>query len=162
MMHVSAGVGVGAGVGTGVGAAVGRGVGAAVGRGVGAAVGRGVGAAVGRAVGGTARRRGVRPAGVVGAVALGSTGPPGVSGNVGAGEAPVSVPGEVPGEVIDVGLEPDTVGSATVRPGDAETGGTATSSCAPGPDGGGSIADSVLASTIAISSPKPIPTAVWR
>ena len=159
MMHVCAGVGVGVGVGTGVGTAVGRGVGAAVGRGVGVAVGPGVGAAVGRAVGGAV---GCALGGVVGAVALGSTGPPGVAGNVGAGEAPVSVPGEVRGEVIDVGLEPDTVGSATVPPGDAEAGGTATSSCAPGPDGGGCIADRVLASTIAISSPKPIPTAVWR
>ena len=68
----------------------------------------------------------------------------------------------MPGEVIDVGLEPATAGSAPVPPGDAETGGTATSSCGPGPDGGGCIAASVLASTIAMSSPKPIPTAVWR
>jgi hypothetical protein len=47
-----------------------------------------------------------------------------------------------------------------VVPGDAATGDTATSSSAPGPDGGGTIAENVPAKTIAMSSPKPIPTAV--
>jgi hypothetical protein len=126
-------------------------------------VGCAVGGAVGAAAGGV-----VGPAGVVGSpgvvegVALGAAGPPvgppGISGNVGAGEAPVSFPGEVD----NVGLALAAVGSATIEPGDAETGATTTSSCGPGPDGGGTIADSVLASTSAMSSPKPIPTAVWR
>ena len=71
-------------------------------------------------------------------------------------------PGEAAGRAGDVGRAPDAVAPATHRIGRAETGGTATSSGAPGPDGGGTVADRALARTIAMSSPKPIPTAVWR
>ena len=185
MMHVASGVGVGAGVGTGVGTAVGRGVGAAVGRASGAAVGRGVGAASvegrrgrwssrlrsrrgGRWCGRAGRRR--RVAGVVpraaassGGWRLGPAGAPGVSGSVGAGRGARQRPrrGAGRGDRRRAGARPPPgprrSHRATPRP------------AAPRPAPAGQVrtvaarvAASVLASTIAMSSPKPIPTAVWR
>jgi hypothetical protein len=104
---------------------------------------------------------GVTPPGVVGVVPPGpvtSGPPPGwpcVVGSVGAtGLAPGARLGPV------VGLTPDAEGSTAVVVGAAETGWTTTSSWAPGPDARGTIAESVLASTIVMSSPKPMPTAV--
>jgi hypothetical protein len=41
-------------------------------------------------------------------------------------------------------------------------GGTAITGCAPGPDGGGTMAEKAPARTIAMSRPKPMPMAVWR
>jgi hypothetical protein len=57
---------------------------------------------------------------------------------------------------------PDASAPATPPPGAAAGTGAGTSFGAPGPEGRGTIAKSVLARTTAMTSPKPIPTAVWR
>ena len=175
-MGSGVGCGVGSGVGGGVGSGVGGGVGARVGAAVGRAVGRGVGCgvaaggAVGAAVGGvTPGAVGPFPPGLVGAA------PP-----VGVVPAPEVVPSELPPEVTVPGAgplapgalglvpalglaigAPDATAPATSPPvsadGDAET-----ARGAPGPDARGTVAARTLATTNAITSPKPMPTAVCR
>ena len=168
-MRQSSGVAVGSGVGSGVGGGVGSGVGRGVGSGVGAGVGARVGTAVGRGVG-----RGVAAGGAVGPVVGGVT--PGVVGPgvgvVPSGVVPPSVtaPGVRPlaagplplGDGLGLAIgTPDATAPATSPPVRAE-GATETSLGAPGPDARGTVAARTLATTKAMTRPKPMPTAVCR